>query len=133
MYTMQNRRVMIRAHILHNHKPHHPWSDILKYAWWFEHFAAILRNGYARFSYFKKDGSIREAKGTLCGSLIPDEDIPNQAEKPVDKKDNFEIFVYYDLNKKAWRSFRITEFIGFITAWKCVLLSKIDRGQKLKD
>ena len=36
-------------------------SQALKYAWWFEAFRKKLATGVWRFSYFKKDGSIRQA------------------------------------------------------------------------
>ncbi len=51
-------------------------SQALKYAWWFESFRAKLASGVYRFSYFKIDGSIREAVGTLNFDLIPEEHHP---------------------------------------------------------
>ena len=118
----QNQRVMTRAHIIAEASRPCSLSEALKKAWYFERFRGILRNGYARFSFYKKDGTIRYAKGTLCGSLIPDEDVPDQSEKVADKKENCGIIVYYDINKKAWRSFRVNEFIGVSTAWEMRIL-----------
>ena len=52
------------------------------------------------FSYFKKDGTLRQAIGTLHSDLIP-EDM-----RPKDPSVNFtgDNFKYFDLEKKAWRS-----------------------------
>ena len=51
-------------------------SQALKYAWWFEDFRKKLSTGVWRFSYFKKEGSIRQARGTLCMDLIPEDQRP---------------------------------------------------------
>lgn len=91
-------------------------SQALKYAWWFESFRAKLASGVYRFSYFKIDGSIREAVGTLDLTRIPESQRPKNGlpERPLD----FSKVNYYDLNAVgnlgAWRSFRIDLFIGFI-------------------
>ena len=102
-------------------------SQALKYAWWFEDFRTKLNTGIWRFSYIKKDGSIREAVGTLCMDLIPEDKRPkginsealngtggalNRAEPAAG------VFPYYDLyadlDAAAWRSFRLDLFIGFV-------------------
>ena len=95
-------------------------SQALKYAWWFESFRAKLASGVYRFSYFKIDGSIREAKGTLNGVLIPAEDLPksgaDNSSLPA-RRDSAEVYSsipYYDLDAQAWRSFRLDNFIGFV-------------------
>lgn len=98
-------------------------SQALKYAWWFEDFRKKLQSGTYRFSYFKTDGSIREAVGTLCMDLIPEDKRPkginsealngtggalNRAEPAAG------VFPYYDLDAAAWRSFRLDLFVGFV-------------------
>ena len=98
-------------------------SQALKYAWWFESFRAKLSAGVWRFSYLKKDGTIREAVGTLCMDLIPEDKRPkginsealndtggalNRAEPAAG------VFPYYDLDAGGWRSFRLDNFIGFV-------------------
>ena len=86
----------------------------LKYAWWFEKFRKQLQSGVYRFSFFKKDGSIREARGTLDFSLIPDEQKPKCQNEEMRKCENFSSFPYFDLSVKGWRSFRLDNFIGFV-------------------
>jgi hypothetical protein len=89
--------------------------NALKYAWWFESFRNMLRTGSYRFSYFKKDGSIREAIGTLDLSRIPAEHQPKPLSGAPDvRPENYETFVYYDLSIPGWRSFRLDNFIGFV-------------------
>ena len=86
----------------------------LKYAWWFEDFRNQLRTGVYRFSYFKKEGGIREARGTLCADLIPEENMPKSGMDP-DAVESVNTFRYYDLDAAGWRSFRLDNFIGFIS------------------
>lgn len=121
------RRLMRAAHAMQKSNPvilrgvQITQSQAVKYAWWFEGFRNQLRNGIYRFSYFKSDGSIREATGTLNMELIPEEHRPKgENSSPlrggrVGSEPAPGVFTYYDLEKKAWRSFRCENFIGFIT------------------
>jgi len=94
-------------------------SQALKYAWWFEDFRKKLSTGVWRFSYYKKDGSIREAVGTLCMDLIPEDKRPKSLSSAPDvRPENYDTFPYYDLyadgDCAGWRSFRLDNFIGFV-------------------
>ncbi len=90
-------------------------SQALKYAWWFEDFRKKLSTGVWRFSYYKKDGSIRQARGTLCMDLIPEDKRPKSLSSAPDvRPENYDTFPYYDLDAAAWRSFRLDNFIGFV-------------------
>lgn len=89
-------------------------SQALKYAWWFEAFRAKLASGVYRFSYFKIDGSIREAVGTLNFDLIPEEHHPKSLSAARSDSSENSSFCYYDIDARGWRSFRIDLFIGFI-------------------
>ena len=91
-------------------------SNALKYAWWFESFRKKLHKGVYRFSYFKIDGHIREGLGTLDLSRIPAEHHPKPlSDSPDVRPENYETFVYYDLDADGWRSFRLDNFIGFVS------------------
>ena len=105
-------RVFKMAHILHRDTPTHKWSSIVKYAWYFEQLRAWMQTGSVTFSYWKKDGSIREAHGTLNMNLIPTDKHPKAN---ANANANASIFPYFDLDRQAWRSFDITKFIGFVT------------------
>jgi len=90
-------------------------SQALKYAWWFESFRKKLQSGTYRFSYFKIDGSIREAVGTLDMSRIPEDKRPKSLSSAPDvRPENYDTFPYYDLDAAGWRSFRLDNFIGFV-------------------
>ena len=68
---------------------------------------------FARFSYFKKDGSIREARGTLNPLLIPENKMPRNGFE-TDNGTPAGTFAYYDIDAGDWRSFRLDNFIGFV-------------------
>ena len=92
------------------------WSDRVRLAWYFIQFRKRLANGVVTFSFWKKDGSIREAKGTTNMLLIPKEDHP--AALSPESVTPFSAIPFYDLDKRAWRSFSITHFIGFVTVYE---------------
>jgi hypothetical protein len=90
-------------------------SQALKYAWWFEAFRKKLQTGTYRFSYFKTDGSIREAVGTLCMDFMPEDKRPKgDMSDSAAREPNPDVFPYYDINAGGWRSFRLDNFIGFV-------------------
>ena len=111
------RRLMFEANYLRNNAPVNlRGSNVnkrgaLKLAWYYEKLRDQLRTGPYRFSYVKKDGSIREAVGTLDPALIPEDKRP-KGEEIINPK--FEIFNYFDLDRKSWRSFCLDLFIGFV-------------------
>ena len=94
-------------------------SQALKYAWYFESFRAKLRTGIYLFSYFKKDGDIREAVGTLDPALIPDDILPKSGMDP-EALTPASTFRYYDLYANGWRSFCLDLFIGFVEEIKSI-------------
>ena len=124
MNTNPNSRVLHMAHILMANRPDFAWSDMVRYAWYFHRFREALKAGVVTFSFFKEDGSIREAKGTLNVVLIPSEDLPksgaDNSSLPA-RRDSAEVYSaipFYDIDKKAWRSFNICRFIGFVRCYK---------------
>ena len=92
------------------------WSELVRHAWYFERFREWLSEGLVTFTYLKKDNSIRDARGTLCPLLIPKDDRP-KGTKPI-VNCQLSIINYYDLDRKAWRSFDIRLFIGYVTIWE---------------
>lgn len=121
------RRLMRAAHAMQKSNPvilrgvPISQSQALKYAWWFEGFRLKLQKGIYDFSYFKTDGTIREARGTLNLELIPEDKRPKgENSSPlrggrVGSEPAPGVFTYYDLIAQGWRSFRCDNFIGFIT------------------
>ena len=120
-------RALRMAHLFRKDKPDYPWSDCVRRAWWFVHFRKNLAHGFASFSFFKKDGSIREARGTLFFPLIPADKHPKTIDNGQLKIDNYSVFNFFDLDKQEWRSFDIRKFIGFVTMYR------IEEGKKEKE
>ena len=92
------------------------WSDRVKLAWYFVRFCQALNAGIVTFSFWKKDGSIREAKGTTHPLLIPLDKRPKTNDQSP--MTNYQSIPYFDLDRNDWRSFSITHFIGFVTIYE---------------
>jgi len=67
----------------------------------------LLKNGVVEFSYKKKDGSVRKAKGTLKDELLPETDRDDERKKNLSK----ECFYYFDLKRDDFRCFLRDNFI----------------------
>jgi len=68
-----------------------------------------LRHGEVNFCYWKKDGTLRHARGTTCSDIIPAADRPKGLRKPYP-----DTVTYYDLDKQAWRCCKPALFECFI-------------------
>jgi hypothetical protein len=71
----------------------------------------VLRSSVVRVTFKKVNGDIRIMKCTLKPSLLPPE--PAKNEDGTVKKDFSTTVPVFDLEKTAWRSFRIDEVIDF--------------------
>lgn len=60
-----------------------------------------LQQGKTNFVFKKKDGSRRQAVGTLSFDLIPAEDTQFKSDEPREERQDQ--VTYYDLEKLAWR------------------------------
>ena len=60
-----------------------------------------LQQGKTNFVFKKKDGSERNAIGTLNFDLIPTEDTQFKSDEP--REERTDQVTYYDLEKHAWR------------------------------
>lgn len=67
----------------------------------------LLKNGVVEFSYKKKDGSLRKAKGTLKDELLPETDKDDERKRNLSK----ECFYYFDLKKDDYRCFLRDNFV----------------------
>ena len=61
-----------------------------------------LKKRVVRFTFYKRDGSLREAVGTRNPSVAREK---YSLEIPAPKGDYTNENAYYDLEKRAWRSF----------------------------
>ena len=60
-----------------------------------------LQQGKTSFVFKKKDGSRRQAVGTLSFDIIPVEDTQFKSDEPREERQDQ--VTYYDLEKMAWR------------------------------
>ena len=89
------------------------WSGVVKYAWYFERLRRWMSTDIVAFSYWKNDGTIREARGTLNPELIPEDKRPKGTFAGIHQP--AASFAYFDLDKQQWRSFTLDNFIGFVS------------------
>lgn len=99
------------------------WGQYLKRGWYFVTFRNWLSNGIVTFSFFKHDGSVREAHGTTMLTLLPEHKRP----KGILPRQgmSFSSISFFDLDKGEWRSFDIRNFIGFDTVYQLSQLKKV--------
>lgn len=75
--------------------------------------SAILRlkealgEGEVKFSYIKSDGTERVARGTLKSDRLPEL-------KGTGRPTNFDLLLYFDLDKQSFRCFKKINFIKII-------------------
>ena len=80
-------------------------SEALVRAWKAIKLKTKLQSCTVYFQFLKKDGSIREACGTLK------QDAFDYVAKGTKAKPNYGIVSYYDLDAKGFRSFRVENLI----------------------
>lgn len=66
-----------------------------------------MMNGVAHFVYMKKDGTIREAWGTTCGTLVAKHTTGTGITREL-----YKTTAYYDIECGSWRSFRWENIIA---------------------
>lgn len=71
-------------------------------------FKRALKNNIVEFSFTKKDGTTREAKGTLLESYITVSSTSTNTRKKPEG-----IVAYWDLDKEGWRSFKQENLISY--------------------
>lgn len=69
-----------------------------------------LQQGKTNFVFKKKDGSRREAVGTLNFDIIPAEDTQFKSEEQ--REERTDQVTYYDLEKMAWRCCKIENILS---------------------
>lgn len=88
-------------------------------------FIKKLQKNIIVFRYKKRDGSIRKAEGTLHPKFLP----PAKSDKEFVRPE-YQI-VYYDIEKKSWRSFRSFKFVEILSI-RPALSKREDEEEKKK-
>ena len=79
-----------------------------------EYMIDLLQNRTIIVYFTKKDGSLREMKCTLQPDLLPKREVKEDKENATEPKPvNEEVIHAFDLEKDAWRSFRVDSVTGF--------------------
>ena len=71
----------------------------------YEELKQALQSGTRLVTFTKKDGTVREMRCTLQPDLLPPQ--KDLEEAIQEKKVNTEALAVWDLDKEAWRAFRI--------------------------
>ena len=78
-----------------------------------------LHEGIVNFRFVKKDGTMRDARGTTCPDLVPADDTPKGARTPEQQAAyERQTVAFYDIDKKGWRSMRIDTIWSYQRALK---------------
>ena len=81
-------------------------------------FYAKLQKGKVHFQYRKKDGTLRKAFGTLAADLLPapasSTDTRDSARDRMKRRFPDDSVLYYDLDKKAFKSFKMANFDKYL-------------------
>lgn len=121
--SLMNNLITYENFIVEKKKTHHPFHGSLNREERNE-FIEKLQKNIIVFRYKKRDGSIRKAEGTLHPKFLP----PAKSDKEFVRPE-YQI-VYYDLDKKSWRSFRSFEFVEILSTRPA--LSKREEDEETK-
>jgi hypothetical protein len=70
----------------------------------------LLKNNVLGIAFEKVDGTVSEMVCTLMGDHLPI--IEDTENKPTKKKDNPDVVNVWNMDKQAWRSFRLANIIN---------------------
>ena len=90
-----------------------PRKDAFKQAHLCRRLLQCLGVGRVVFEYYKKDGTVRRAHGTLCKGISKDFDHYEYKTEHQNKK-LFGLFTYYDLDAMGFRTFHATKLVRII-------------------
>ena len=90
-----------------------PRKDAFKQAHLCRRLLECLGMGKVVFEYYKKDGTVRRARGTLCKGISKEFD-HYEYKTEHQKKNPFGVFKYYDLDAMDFRTFSVTNLIRII-------------------
>lgn len=121
--NLMNNLVTYENFIVEKKTTHHPFHGSLNREERNE-FIEKLQKNIIVFRYKKRDGSIRKAEGTLHPKFLP----PPKSDKEFVRPE-YQI-VYYDLEKKSWRSFRSFEFVEILSTRPALSKREDDEEKK---
>ncbi len=115
-----NARQRIQSNVMHwAHHIHRTsdgsWSEALQRGWEMHYMRQMLAHGVVEFTFIKRDGTTRTARGTNYTDIIPPSKAPTgHQQEAIDAglaQPNWKSIAYFDLDKEAWRAFSIERFV----------------------
>ncbi|MBP1613629.1 MAG: hypothetical protein H6Q13_1077, partial [Bacteroidetes bacterium] len=100
---IERRRLMYRAAAIQQENGFSKSAALLM-AHGIERLIEGMHRGEVTFSYTKEDGSVRKARGTLT-------DYEYCFKRPYVPRPENTFVVYFDLEKRGWRTFRAANFL----------------------
>ena len=98
---------MLRAAVIENRTNNSVFAGMK--AMMIEQLKEKMRNGVAHFVYLKKDGSLREAFGTLNRALID-----NYINNSGVSREKYQCTAYFDIQACGFRSFRWENIVSIL-------------------
>ena len=74
---------------------------------------SILKEQRMNISFVKTDGTLRHLHCSLHPDLLPMKEVKDVDEEKAPRKKNFDVIATFDLDKMAWRSFRLDSVKDF--------------------
>ena len=91
-----------------------PQDEACRKAHLAKHLVELMGQGVVTFQYRKLDGTLRQARGTLCRDCSPeyDEALRRMAERNPEnetrtQENPLDTVTYWDMDKRGWRTFLI--------------------------
>jgi len=110
--ALQRSWVMLLAQSLMN-REQLSRKEALKRAWLTLRLLDALGKGKVVFGYYKEDGTLRKAVGTLCRGVCEgfDDYKGRNGKNPRDNSNTDGTYVYWDLERNGFRSFRSVSLV----------------------
>lgn len=80
-------------------------------AWQLHRLTLRMLTGVVYFSFECKNGSLRQAKGTLMTEILPHR-IPGKDRVKSPEKGRYKTYRYFDVEKNSFRSFRVSNLVN---------------------
>lgn len=91
-----------------------------------KHLSGLFLNGNVSFRFYKKDGTLRDSVGCLDQAVMEANNaLPKEKSESEQKPINLNVFKYFDLDKKTWRSFNLSSLEDVMEVKFDYLIDKI--------
>lgn len=106
----ENDAEMMEIHSYLDRDANWPVDDTFRLMVLLDELKKRMKDEVTHFSFKKKDGTIRQAYGTRDGELIGRYPTPSSG-KGNTRTRSAGTFPYFDIERRAWRSFKLESFL----------------------